>query len=171
MDRVLTKSDKHAAASEEAAGENHLLNCVQDCLAEQKTGKVTGIGGVFLKSKEGDGKNLSDWYEKNLGMHVDERIGVAILRWENDKAGDGGATAWGAFPKDSDLFNPSKSDVMINYRVDDINLIYERLKKNDPKSILDEPKEYENGKFMDVIDPEGNKMQLWEPKAWDKKDK
>lgn len=170
MENVITKATEHAGTANDASAASHMLNCVHDCLDEPKTGKVTGIGGVFLKSK-GDEKVLADWYQKNLGLHIDQRIGVSILKWSEDKAEDGGITVWDAFPKDTDKLDPSKSDVMINYRVDNITEIYERLKKNDPKSIVDAPKSYENGKFMHALDPEGNKVQLWEPRIWDEKNK
>ena len=130
--------------------------------------KVTGIGGVFFKAK-GDPKALADWYEKNLGMHL-EPWGGAILRWSEDKADDGGATAWHLQEKDSDSFAPSQSSFMINYRIDNMESMLAQLKSNGVQ-IVKGPESHENGKFLWVMDPDGNKVELWEPKAWDEKNK
>ena len=78
--------------------------------------KVTGIGGVFFKSKN-NGADLAAWYQKNLGLDL-ESWGGAILRWPDDKAEDGGLTVWSAADNDSKWFSPSESSFMINYRVD-----------------------------------------------------
>ena len=158
------RTDDHAA--------KNLLECVHDCLAssdDHKTGRITGIGGVFFKSSS-DQKALTDWYEKNLGMHIDERFGVGVLKWSEDKSEDGGLTVWEPQAKDSTLFGPSKSEFMINYRVDDIAKIFERLKKNGA-DIVKGPESHENGKFLWVMDPDGNKVELWEPLIWNDKNK
>lgn len=129
--------------------------------------KITGIGGVFFKSNHP--KALAEWYQKNLGFSL-EPWGGAILRWKDDKAEDGGGTVWHVKEKDLDEFAPSQSSFMINYRVDDMDGIIKQLKSNDVP-ILKGPESHENGKFLWVVDPDGNKVELWEPKIWDEKNK
>lgn len=130
--------------------------------------KVTGIGGVFFLSR-GDGKTLSAWYEKHLGMGLED-FGAAVLQWEDDKAEDNGMTVWNVADHDSDWFSPSESTFMINYRVDDLEKLIEQLTAADIE-ILKGPEYHENGVFAWIMDPEGNKVELWEPKLWDDKNK
>ena len=130
--------------------------------------KVTGIGGVFLLSK-GDGKSLSSWYVKHLGMQPEDFGGV-ILKWEDDNAEDGGMTVWHTADSDSEWFSPSKSSFMINYRVDDLEAMVEQLTAAGI-DILQGPEYHENGVFAWMMDPDGNKIELWEAKIWDDKNK
>lgn len=130
--------------------------------------KVTGIGGVFFLSR-GDGKDLSAWYEKHLGIRLEE-YGAAILRWEEDTAEDKGATVWAVADRDSDWFGPSESTFMINYRVNDLEAMVEQLTA-EGIDILKGPEYHENGVFAWIMDPDGNKIELWEPKIWDDKNK
>jgi predicted enzyme related to lactoylglutathione lyase len=130
--------------------------------------KVTGIGGVFLKSKS-DSAALAAWYQKHLGMAL-ESWGGAILKWPDDKASDGGLTVWTLAGKDSKWFSPSDSSFMINYRVDNLEEMLAQLRAADI-AILSGPESHENGKFAWIMDPEGNKVELWEPMAWDEKNK
>ena len=130
--------------------------------------KVTGIGGVFMLS-QGEGKNLTSWYEKHLGMRVDEFGGV-VLKWEDDTAEDNGMTVWHTADQGSDWFSPSESTFMINYRVDDLEAMIEQLIASGV-DILQGPEYHENGSFAWIMDPEGNKIELWEPKIWDDKNK
>ena len=130
--------------------------------------KVTGIGGVFILSRS-DGKSLSSWYEKHLGIHIEE-YGAGILNWEDDTAEDKGATVWSAADPDSDWFSPSKSTFMINYRVNDLEALIEQL-TDAGIDILQGPEYHENGVFAWIMDPDGNKIELWEPKIWDDKNK
>jgi predicted enzyme related to lactoylglutathione lyase len=130
--------------------------------------RVTGIGGVFFKSS-GDNKALAQWYEKNLGIALED-FGAAILRWPDDNAEDKGLTVWHVAEKSSDWFAPSKSSFMINYRVDDMTGMLEQLKTN-AVEILQGPESHENGKFAWIMDPDGNKVELWEPMLWDDKNK
>lgn len=113
---------------------------------------------------------LRDWYEENLGLKIDKNIGVAKLMWSDDKADDGGVTAWAPSAKTEEWFSPGKPEFMINYRVDNIQAIHERLKKNNA-NIVQGPESYENGKFLWVLDPDGNKVELWEPRRWNDKNK
>ncbi|MEZ0373138.1 MAG: VOC family protein [Candidatus Sericytochromatia bacterium] len=130
--------------------------------------KITGIGGVFLKSK-GDSDALAAWYQKHLGMPLGN-YGMAILRWPNDKAEDQGSTTWKLAEKDSEWFSPSTSSFMINYRVDNLDEMLAHLREGGVE-ILKGPESHENGKFAWLMDPEGNKVELWEPMIWDDKNK
>jgi len=130
--------------------------------------KITGIGGVFFKST-GDSAALADWYRKNLGMALED-FGGAILRWPDDKGEDGGLTVWSVASKDSKWFSPSTSAMMINYRVDDLGALLEQLRAAGI-AIIQGPESHENGKFAWIMDPDDNKVELWEPKAWDDKNK
>jgi predicted enzyme related to lactoylglutathione lyase len=130
--------------------------------------RVTGIGGVFILSKS-DGKSLSSWYEKHLGIRIED-FGAAILMWEDDTAEDKGVTVWRAADRDSDWFSPSESTFMINYRVNDLEAMVEQL-ANAGIDILKGPEYHENGVFAWLMDPDGNKIELWEPKIWDEKNK
>jgi predicted enzyme related to lactoylglutathione lyase len=129
---------------------------------------VTGIGGVFFKSK-GDHQALAAWYQKHLGFKL-ESFGGAILRWPNDTAEDKGLTVWSVAAKDTSWFGPSESSCMINYRVEDMNGLIANLQKAGV-AILKGPESHENGKFAWIMDPDGNKVELWEPKLWDDKNK
>jgi predicted enzyme related to lactoylglutathione lyase len=122
---------------------------------------VTGIGGVFFKSK-GDNKALAAWYEKHLGVKL-ESWGGAVFRSSEDPTGDKGATAWHIAEKDTKWFDPSKSSFMINYRVDDLDGMIANLKKEGIK-IVQGPETSEQGKFAWIVDPDDNKIELWEPK-------
>ena len=130
--------------------------------------RVTGVGGVFFKST-GDRAALAAWYQKNLGMPL-ESFGGAILRWPDDTAEDRGLTVWHVASKDSEWFSPSKSSFMINYRVDDLGELLEQLRAAGVP-IVQGPESHENGKFAWIMDPDENKIELWEPKSWDAKNK
>jgi predicted enzyme related to lactoylglutathione lyase len=134
----------------------------------QSTAKVTGIGGVFFLSR-GEGKTLSAWYEKHLGMRL-ESFGAAVLNWEDDTAEDKGVTVWHVGDRGSDWFQPSTSTFMINYRVDDLEAMVDQLTASGIE-ILQGPEYHENGAFAWIMDPEGNKIELWEPKIWDERNK
>ena len=130
--------------------------------------KVTGIGGVFFKSA-GKGSELGEWYAKNLGISL-EPWGGAIIRWPDDKADDGGLTVWNAADHDTKWFSPSESSFMINYRVDDLLEMLDQLRSNGVE-IVSGPVSHEYGKFAWILDPDGNKIELWQPMAWDEKNK
>lgn len=126
--------------------------------------KVTGIGGIFFKSNN-DNKALAAWYSKHLGIKLED-FGGAIMQWGDDSAGDGGMTVWHTADKDTEWFSPSASNFMINYRVDDIDGMIAQLKAGGVE-LQSGPESHENGKFAWIMDPDGNKVELWEPKAWD----
>jgi predicted enzyme related to lactoylglutathione lyase len=130
--------------------------------------KVTGIGGVFFLSR-GNASELSEWYEKHLGMRLED-FGASILKWGDDTAEDKGVTVWNVADVDSEWFSPSKSSFMINYRVDDLEKLIEQL-TSEKIDIQQGPEYHENGIFAWIMDPEGNKIELWEPKIWDEKNK
>jgi len=130
--------------------------------------KVTGLGGVFFKSS-GDRAALVEWYRKHLGLPLED-FGGAIFRWPNDPGQDGGLTVWHVAAKDSKWFSPSESSFMINYRVDDLDALLEQLRA-DGIAILQGPESHENGKFAWIMDPDGNKLELWQPMPWDEKNK
>jgi predicted enzyme related to lactoylglutathione lyase len=123
--------------------------------------KVTGIGGVFFKSRT-DRAALAAWYRDHLGLSLEE-FGGAIFRWPDDKAEDRGVTVWHVAERDSDWFSPSESSFMINYRVDDLLGLIANLKAAGIE-LLKGPESDENGKFAWIVDPDGNKLELWEPK-------
>ena len=130
--------------------------------------KVTGIGGVFFLAN-GKGSDLVDWYAEHLGLSKEEWGGV-ILNWKDDQAEDGGMTVWHAADSDSEWFGPSQSSFMINYRIDDMDGMIKQL-TDAGIEIISGPEYHENGVFAWIMDPAGNKVELWEPKLWDDKNK
>lgn len=123
--------------------------------------RITGIGGVFFKAN--DPKALAAWYQKHLGLSLEE-WGGAILKWPEDKAEDKGVTVWTLAGRESQWFAPSTASFMINYRVDDMDALLAQLQAGGV-AIHKGPEEDENGKFAWVIDPDGNKVELWQPKG------
>jgi catechol 2,3-dioxygenase-like lactoylglutathione lyase family enzyme len=124
--------------------------------------RITGIGGVFLKAKT-DAVALAAWYREHLGLELAD-FGGAVLRWPDDPADDGGATVWALASPTSQWFAPSTAPFMINYRVDDLAGIVERLRAGGI-ALHSGPEDHPNGRFAWVLDPDGNKLELWEPKA------
>lgn len=120
--------------------------------------KVTGIGGVFFKCD--DPKKMEEWYVNNLGF-PSESYGTMFQWRDADDPSKEGYTVWSPFKKDTTYFEPSKKEFMINYRVENIEALVEQL-KNDGVTILDEIATYEYGKFVHIMDPEGNKIELFE---------
>lgn len=130
--------------------------------------KITGIGGVFLKAKT-DSKALAGWYAKHLGLAL-EVWGGAALKWPADLAEDRGVTAWSTAAPDSAWFSPSTSSFMINYRVDNLGELIAQLQAAGIELVAG-PESHENGRFAWVLDPDGNKVELWEPMLWNDKNK
>ena len=121
--------------------------------------RVTGIGGIFFKCKEP--KAIRDWYNKNLGLQTNEY--GSLFEFRDAKEPEQKAyLQWSPMKDDTKYFEPSEREFMINYRVVNIEALIEDLKSNGVK-ILDEIEEYEYGKFVHILDPEGNKIELWEP--------
>jgi predicted enzyme related to lactoylglutathione lyase len=124
--------------------------------------RVTGIGGVFFKSTS-DHERLAAWYRDNLGLTL-EPWGGAILKWSGDRAADGGVTVWHVAARESNWFSPSAASFMINYRVDDLVGLLAQLQRNGVE-VVKGPESDDNGKFAWILDPDGNKVELWEPAA------
>ena len=123
--------------------------------------RVTGIGGIFFKSK--DPKALSEWYRVHLGFNVEDWGGVAF-KWTDDPSEGKGTTVWNPFKEDTNYFAPSSASFMLNLRVADLHSLIEVLRAEGCE-VLDKVEDSEYGKFGYVIDPEGNKLELWEPPA------
>ena len=121
--------------------------------------RVTGIGGVFFKSK--DSQKTRAWYKKHLGIGSGEYGGTFEWRHAENKDKKG-FTAWGPFKEDTEYFDPSEREFMINYRVDNLEKLIEVLKEEGVE-VVGEIEEYEYGKFGWIIDPDGTKIELWEP--------
>ena len=124
----------------------------------QPAGRITGVGGVFFKAK--DPKALAAWYRDVLGLQL-EAWGGAELRYDAPKHPP--AVIWNAFPASTTYFAPSTSDFMINYAVDDMDAFLTRLRAKGV-TILKRDDSDPNGHFAWVLDPEGNKIEFWEPK-------
>lgn len=124
--------------------------------------RVTGIGGIFFKSS--DPQRLRDWYRKHLGIQIEEWGGVAF-RWNSDDNPSGtGTTVWSVFEASSNYFAPSAAGFMVNYRVADLHALVAQLRA-EGCNVMDKVDESEFGKFGWVVDPDGNKIELWEPPA------
>lgn len=130
--------------------------------------RVTGIGGVFFKSK-GNRAALAEWYRTHLGVQL-EGFGGAIFRWPDDTAEDKGLTVWHVADASSKWFAPSDAPFMINYRVDDLDRLMDDLRAKGVQ-VIGGPESHENGKFAWILDLDGNKVELWEPMLWDEKNK
>ncbi len=126
---------------------------------EKKKGKITGIGGVFFKCK--DPSAMRDWYNKSFGMTADH-YGMPFVWKKPENPEKNGYTAWNPFEDKSDYFEPSKQKYMINYRVENLEELLEDLKKQGV-TVLGEIQKEDYGQFGWVLDPEGNKIELWEP--------
>ncbi len=121
--------------------------------------KVTGVGGIFFKTK--DPEKMKEWYNKNLGLVTNEYGSVFEFR-ESDRPENKAYSVWSPFKDDTDYFQPSEKEFMINYRVENIEALVEELRKSGV-TICDEIETYEYGKFVHILDPENNKIELWEP--------
>jgi predicted enzyme related to lactoylglutathione lyase len=127
---------------------------------EETTPKVTGIGGIFFFSD--NPKETREWYHKNLGMEVND-YGSSFDSRDLNHPDVITTLQWSPFKKGSEYFAPSKKEFMINYRVRHIEGLVEKLKENGV-TILDDIATYDYGKFVHIMDSEGNKIELWEPK-------
>ena len=121
--------------------------------------RVTGIGGIFFKSK--DPKAMRDWYGKHFGMPMNEYGAVIEFRLA-DAPNQKGYLQWSAFGEKTKYFAPSEKQFMINYRVHDIDGLVAALRR-DSVVIVDSIERFDYGAFVHVMDPEGNKLELWEP--------
>jgi predicted enzyme related to lactoylglutathione lyase len=128
---------------------------------DNSTPKVTGIGGIFFFSD--NPKETKEWYAKNLGLEVNDWGSTFRFRDVN-KPEEIGSLQWTPFKKGSEYFAPSKKEFMINYRVQNIEGLVNKLKENGV-IILDDIASYDYGKFVHIMDTEGNKIELWEPRG------
>jgi len=119
--------------------------------------RVTGIGGFFFKSN--DSKKLVEWYGKYLGLKTDQ---YGSTFWWKDKEGNDCSTQWSPFAEDTTYFSPSEKQFMQNFRVENLEVLLEKLKQ-EGVTIVGEIQTYDYGKFGWILDPEGNKIELWEP--------
>jgi predicted enzyme related to lactoylglutathione lyase len=127
--------------------------------ASDTTPKVTGIGGIFFFSD--NPKDTREWYAKNLGLDVND-WGSTFESRNNNNPDETESLQWSPFKKGSEYFAPSKKEFMINYRVQNIEGLVKKLKENGV-TILDDIVSHEYGKFVHIMDTEGNKIELWEP--------
>lgn len=123
------------------------------------TPRVTGIGGIFFATD--DPKAIKEWYGKNLGLAIDEYGSPFEFRNAN-RPEEINYLMWSPFKTGNEYFLPSKKDFMINYRVQHIEALVEQLKANGV-TVLNGIETYDYGKFVHIMDPEGNKIELWEP--------
>jgi predicted enzyme related to lactoylglutathione lyase len=124
--------------------------------------RVTGIGGIFFKAK--DAPALQAWYKRHLGIDVQSWGGTAF-QWTDDEGKPAaGMTVWSIATEQSNQFAPSTAPFMVNYRVDDLGALIEALRE-EGCNVLEKIDDSEYGKFGWVIDPEGNKVELWQPPA------
>ena len=124
------------------------------------TPKVTGIGGIFFISD--NPQDTKDWYVKNLGLEINA-WGSSTFEFRNvNKPEEVVSLQWSPFKKGSEHFAPSKKEFMINYRVQNLDGLVEKFKENGV-TILDSIETYDFGKFLHIMDAEGNKIELWEP--------
>jgi len=127
----------------------------------ESTPKVTGIGGIFFFSDKP--QETREWYAKNLGFEINEWGSSGFEFRDVNNPEEIGSLQWTPFEKGSDYFAPSKKEFMINYRVQNIEGLIRKLKENGV-TILDDIVSYDFGKFIHIMDTEGNKIELWEPK-------
>jgi catechol 2,3-dioxygenase-like lactoylglutathione lyase family enzyme len=120
-------------------------------------GRVTGLGGVFFKCD--DPQRMYAWYE-TLGIKREE--GGVMFHWRDKDSGEAGMTVWSLFEKGTKYFEPSRAPFMINYRVDDLDALLERLRAQGV-AVDDRREDGQYGRFAWVMDPEGNRVELWEP--------
>lgn len=129
-------------------------------MAGKELEQVTGIGGVFFKVN--DPKGMTAWYRTNLG--IQSKGGYADFTWrEKDRPEEIGHTAWRIFPTNTAYFGQSLSSLMINYRVANLDRMLEQLRKGGVK--VEKVENYDFGRWAWVMDPEGNRIELWEPKG------
>ena len=122
--------------------------------------RVVGLGGIFFKAR--DPETLSAWYRTHLGINIESWGGTSFGIDDQQRANPNAVTVWSIFKDDSAYFEPSQSGFMINYRVEDVHAVLAALRA-EGCNVVDKVEESEYGKFGWVIDPENNKIELWEP--------
>lgn len=124
-----------------------------------KKGRVTGIGGIFFKTA--DPAKTKEWYSTNLGMKTDD-YGTMFEFRTSENPEQKAYLQWSPFSEKTKYFEPSQKEFMINYRVENMEELVEELKANGV-TVLDSITTYDYGKFVHILDPENNKIELWEP--------
>jgi predicted enzyme related to lactoylglutathione lyase len=142
---------------------NHMEDQIKqqgNSISPDTTPKVTGIGGIFFFSD--NPKETREWYAKNLGLEINDWGSSSFESRDINKPDEINSLQWTPFKKGDEYFSPSKKDFMINYRVQNIEGLVKKLKENGV-TIVDSISTYEYGKFIHIMDAEGNKIELWEP--------
>lgn len=124
-----------------------------------KKKRVTGIGGIFFKTK--NPAEIKEWYNQHLGLDTDQ-YGTCFEWRQADDSTKKGFSQWSPFDEKTTYFQPSQKEFMINYRVEDLEWLVDKLEE-EGVTILDKIETYDYGKFVHILDPEGNKIELWEP--------
>ncbi|MBT8321344.1 MAG: VOC family protein [Eudoraea sp.] len=119
--------------------------------------RVTGLGGFFFKTRNPD--MIKDWYRDRLGLNTDQ---YGCTFWWKDDSGKSCSTQWSPFKEDTSYFDPSEKSYMMNFRVENLVELLDTLKE-EGVTVIGEMQEYDYGKFGWIMDPEGNKIELWEP--------
>ncbi len=119
--------------------------------------RVTGLGGFFFKTENPD--EIKNWYKERLGLNTD-RYGCTF--WWKDQDGNDCSTQWSPMKSETTYFKPSKSSFMMNFRVENLVELLKTL-KTEGVTVIGEIEEFEYGKFGWILDPDGNKLELWEP--------
>ncbi len=136
-------------------------NKQKEIIMDDTIPKVTGIGGIFFYSD--NLKETKEWYSKNLGIEFNDWGSSSFESRNINKPDEINSLQWKPFKKGDDYFSPSQKDFMINYTVQNIEGLVNKLKENGV-TILDSIADYDFGKFVHIMDAEGNKIELWEPK-------
>ncbi len=122
--------------------------------------QVTGIGGIFFKAR--DPARMTAWYREHLGIQAED--GHADFAWrEHDRPDEMGRTVWSIFPADTEYFGPSATPFMVNYRVASLDRMLDQLRRNG--ITVEKVEDYDYGRFAWITDPEGNRIELWEPRG------
>lgn len=124
--------------------------------------KVTGIGGIFFKVKDADASRK--WYQEKLGIPIQDYGGSAFAWRHRDQPDHVGSTVWSPFPNDTKYFGPSQATFMVNYRVDRLDELLAQLREAGVR-VDEKVEDFPYGKFGWVYDPDGNKIELWEPRG------
>jgi len=136
-------------------------NNQKEIIMDGTTPKVTGVGGIFFYSE--NLKESKEWYTKNLGIEINDWGSSSFESRNINKPDEINSLQWKPFKKGDEYFSPSKKDFMINYTVQNIEGLVNKLKENGV-TVLDSISSYDYGKFVHIMDAEGNKIELWEPK-------
>ena len=136
-----------------------ILALMPNELRAEPAGHITGVGGIFFKSK--DPKALAAWYRDVLGLKIESWGGAAL---PTDAPGHPPVVVWTAFPESTDNMAPSSREFMINFAVDDLDAVIARLKAHGVAILKRDDTSDPSGRFAWIVDPDGTKIELWQPK-------